>query len=110
MIAALIVIVALLAVALIGMQREMDNMQDVLSDMVGVHTATKKLFEITDKELKELKLAQQEQLDRIVDLTANVAQKQGDLKRWTYKNVSDIWYAIDNPLTGKEEESEEVRS
>lgn len=110
MIIALIVIVALMAVALIGMQRELDNTKEVIDHMVGLHTATKKLLEITDKELKELKLAQQEQLDRIVDLTANVAQKQGDLKRWTYKNVNDIWYAIENPLTGKEEESEEVRS
>lgn len=110
MIAVLFVLVGLMAVALIGMQRELDNTREVIDHMVGIQTATKKLFEITDKELKELKLAQQEQLDRIVDLTANVAQKQGDLKRWTYKNVSDIWYAIDNPLTGKEEESEEVRS
>lgn len=110
MIIALIVIVALMAVALIGMQRELNNTRDVIHHMVGLHTATKKLLEITDKELKELKLAQQEQLDRIVDLTANVARNHGDLKRWTYQSVNDIWYAIDNPLTGKEEESEEVRS
>ena len=110
MIIALTVIVALLALALIGMQRELDNTKGVIDHMVSLHKATKKLLEITDKEIKELKLAQQEQLDRIVDLTANVAQNHGDLKRWTYQNVNDIWYAIENPLTGKEEESEEVRS
>lgn len=110
MIIALIVIVALMAVALIGMRRELDNVRDVLDHMTSAHQTASKLFDSTNNRLKKLELAQQEQLDRIVDLTANVAQKQGDLKRWTYKNVSDIWYAIDNPLTGKEEESEEVRS
>ena len=110
MIIALIVIVALMAVALIGMQRELDNVRDVLDQMTSAHKTATRLFDATNKRLKTLELAQQEQLDRIVDLTANVAQKQGDLKRWTYKNVNDIWYAIENPLTGKEEESEEVRS
>lgn len=110
MIIALIVIVALMAVALIGMQRELDNMRDVCDKLTSVHQSETKLFEMTNNRLKKLELAQQEQLDRIVDLTANVAQNHGDLKRWTYQNVNDIWYAIENPLTGKEEESEEVRS
>lgn len=110
MIAALIVIVGLMAGALIGMQKELDNMRDVCDKLTSVHQSETKLFEMTDRRLKKVELAQQEQLDRIVDLTANVAQNHGDLKRWTYQNVNDIWYAIENPLTGKEEESEEVRS
>ena len=110
MIIALTVIVALLAVALIGMQKQVDSLTDVCDKLTSVHTSETKLFEMTDRRLKKVELAQQEQLDRIVDLTANVAQNHGDLKRWTYQNVNDIWYAIENPLTGKEEESEEVRS
>lgn len=110
MIAALIVIVALLAVALIAMLREMDNMRSVIDHMTDLHQTATKLFASMSKRLDSLELAQQEQLDRIVDLTASVAQNHGDLKRWTYQSVNDIWYAIENPLTGKEEDSEEVRS
>ncbi len=110
MVITLTVIVALLAVALIGMQRELDNVRDVLDRMTSAHQTATKLFDSTNNRLKKLELAQQEQLDRIVDLTASVAQNHGDLKRWTYQNVNDIWYAIENPLTGREDESEEVRS
>ena len=110
MIAVLFVLVGLMAGSMIAMQKEIDNMRDVCDKLTSVHQSETKLFEMTNKRLKTLELAQQEQLDRIVDLTANVAQNHGDLKRWTYQNVNDIWYAIENPLTGKEEESEEVRS
>ena len=110
MMAVLFVLVGLMAGSMIAMQKEIDNMRDVCDKLTGVHQSETKLFEMTNNRLKKLELAQQEQLDRIVDLTANVAQNHGDLKRWTYKNVNDIWYAIENPLTGKEEESEEVRS
>lgn len=110
MIVALTVIVALLAIVIIALQKELDSMRDVCDRLTSVSKTEANLFEHTDKRLKKLELAQQEQLDRIVNLTAAVEQKHGDLKRWTYKNVNDIWYAIENPLTGSEEESEEVRS
>ena len=110
MIAVLFVLVGLMAGSMIAMQKEIDNMRDVCDKLTGVHQSETKLFEMTNNRLKKLELAQQEQLDRIVNLTAAVAQNHGDLKRWTYQNVNDIWYAIENPLTGKEEESEEVRS
>lgn len=110
MITVLFVSVGFMAGFIIAMFRDVNNLRNVCNKLTSVHQSETKLFEMTNNRLKKLELAQQEQLDRIVDLTANVAQKQGDLKRWTYKNVNDIWYAIENPLTGKEEESEEVRS
>lgn len=110
MMAVLFVLVGLMAGSMIAMQKEIDNMRDVCDKLTSVHQSETKLFKMTNNRLKKLELAQQEQLDRIVDLTASAAQNHGDLKRWTYQNVNDIWYAIENPLTGKEEESEEVRS
>ena len=110
MIAVLFVIVGFMAGFMIAMFRDINNLRNVCNKLTSVHQSETKLFEMTNNRLKKLELDQQEQLDRIVDLTANVAQNHGDLKRWTYQNVNDIWYAIENPLTGKEEESEEVRS
>jgi len=110
MIAVLFVLVGLMAGSMIAMQKEIDNIRDVCDKLTRVRQSEARLFELTNTRLKKLELAQQEQLDRIVNLTAAVAQNHGDLKRWTYQNVNDIWYAIENPMTGKEEESEEVRS
>lgn len=110
MIVALTVIVALLAIVIIALQKEVKELQDVCERLANVAGSETKLFDHYAKKIKKIELAQQEQLDRIVNLTAAVEQKHGDLKRWTYKNVNDIWYAIENPLTGSEEESEEVRS
>ena len=106
----LTIIVALQAIALIGIQHRVDHLQDEAHTMTDLRVSAKKLFELTNKRLNALELAQQEQLDRIITLTASSAQNNGDLKRWTYKNINDIWYAIENPMTGKEDESEEVRS
>lgn len=110
MITVLFVSVGFMAGFIIAMFRDVNNLRNVCNKLTSVHQSETKLFEMTNNRLKKLELAQQEQLDRIVNLTAAVAQNHGDLKRWTYQNVNDIWYAIENPMTGKEEESEEVRS
>lgn len=110
MIAILLAILGFMAGFMIAMFRDIQKLRTVCDKLTTVHQSEARLFELTNTRLKKLELAQQEQLDRIVNLTASVAQNHGDLKRWTYKNVNDIWYAIENPLTGKEEETEEIRS
>lgn len=110
MIAILLAILGFMAGFMIAMFRDIQKLRTVCDKLTTVHQSEARLFEFTNTRLKKLELEQQEQLDRIVNLTASVAQNHGDLKRWTYKNVNDIWYAIENPLTGKEEETEEIRS
>ena len=110
MMAVLLAILGFMAGFMIAMFRDIQKLRTVCDKLTTVHQSEARLFELTNTRLKKLELAQQEQLDRIVNLTAAVAQNHGDLKRWTYQNVNDIWYAIENPMTGKEEESEEVRS
>lgn len=110
MMAILLAIIGFMVGFMIAMFRDIQKLRTVCDKLTTVHQSEARLFELTNTRLKKLELAQQEQLDRIVNLTASVAQNHGDLKRWTYKNVNDIWYAIENPLTGKEEETEEIRS
>lgn len=110
MIAILLAILGFMVGFMIAMFRDIQKLRTVCDKLTIAHQSEARLFELTNTRLKKLELEQQEQLDRIVNLTASVASNHGDLKRWTYQNVNDIWYAIENPLTGKEEESEEVRS
>ena len=110
MIVVLTVIVALLAIVVIAQQREVSALQETCQKLSKIAESDKTLFEYHHKKIKKLELAQQEQLERIISLTATTTQEHNNLKHWAYRSVGDIWYALENPLTGKEEEPEEVRS